>query len=183
MKKQFTSPSIEPKIAHVEKTKITMYESKYPKTKLGRTALRLFGGKPTDQYSYYLWALVKEPVHSINDAVEDNLGNIWRIINISSSKKYIYAECIRRDRMEIQKDSIETLEYMYSVVANAYPGEPFYLHFENPQFFREDAIYMTNNHQLKVLKDPFRRWYQLLWQWITFGKYKADYVIKVKLIR
>jgi hypothetical protein len=48
----------------------------------------------------------------------------------------------------------------------------FYLKFYEAYFKKGDII-SVDNTRLKILREPCKRWYKLLFQFISFGWYKA----------
>ncbi len=51
----------------------------------------------------------------------------------------------------------------------------------NSGHLRRYSILNTGKPYL-VLKRPRRKWYQLLWQGITFGRYKASWIYTIKAL-
>ena len=49
-------------------------------------------------------------------------------------------------------------------------------------FVKSDILLERENCYLEVLENPYRKWYKILFQFITFGLYKAPWQYKVKLI-
>jgi len=49
----------------------------------------------------------------------------------------------------------------------------FHLEFDKNYFKKGDIITVGKNVNLKVLREPGKRWYKLLFQFISFGWYKA----------
>lgn len=60
--------------------------------------------------------------------------------------------------------------------------DTFYLKFEQNWFHKGDILTCDNNVKLKVLEDPHKKWWKRLFQFITFGLYKAPIEYKCKLI-
>ncbi len=49
-------------------------------------------------------------------------------------------------------------------------------------FVKSDILLQRENCYLEVLEKPYRKWYKVLFQFITFGFYKAPWQYQVKLI-
>ena len=59
----------------------------------------------------------------------------------------------------------------------------FYLDLDSNLFDKGDIIDIgNNNYQAKVLETPHKKWYKQLFQFITFGWYKAPTQYKCKII-
>ena len=59
----------------------------------------------------------------------------------------------------------------------------FYLDLDSNWFNKGDIIDIgNNNYQAKVLETPHKKWYKQLFQFITFGWYKAPTQYKCKII-
>ena len=60
--------------------------------------------------------------------------------------------------------------------------DTFYLNFENNYFYKNDIITVGKNVKLKVLETPHKKWWKQLFQFVTFGLYKAPTQYKCKII-
>ena len=59
-------------------------------------------------------------------------------------------------------------------------GVPFLLEIDSDWYKPESLLLVPiQGYVLKVLSNPKRRWYQVLLQWVSFGKYKAPYIYLV----
>lgn len=71
---------------------------------------------------------------------------------------------------------------------NNFPGikgipYQFIVKFENKWFYENDILlYSELGRNMKVLSNPRRKWYEVLFQYLTFGIYKAGYYYKVQII-
>ncbi len=61
-------------------------------------------------------------------------------------------------------------------------GDVFYLQFKDNYFYKGDILTCGKNVQLKVLETPHKKWWKQLFQFITFGLYKAPIQYKCKVI-
>jgi hypothetical protein len=52
--------------------------------------------------------------------------------------------------------------------------------FYNDWFYTGDILEIEKGVKVRVIKDPYKKWWKLLLQWITFGFYRAPYQYKVK---
>ena len=59
----------------------------------------------------------------------------------------------------------------------------FYVQIEDKWFNPKDVLTSGDNHKIQVLESPYRRWYKVLFQWITFGLYKAPYQYNCKIVK
>ena len=57
-----------------------------------------------------------------------------------------------------------------------------FIRFDNIIFNAKGILPTSNSAKLKVLTDPKRKWYKVLFQYITFGLYKAPIQYKVKVV-
>ncbi len=58
----------------------------------------------------------------------------------------------------------------------------FIIKFDSDYFDKGVILVNQYNQKLEVLEKPHRRWYKVLYQYLTFGLYKAPYEYKVKVI-
>ena len=58
----------------------------------------------------------------------------------------------------------------------------FYLQFEKNYFHKGDVVTCGKNVKLKLLEDPHKKWWKQLFQYISFGIYKAPIYYKCKVI-
>jgi hypothetical protein len=60
-------------------------------------------------------------------------------------------------------------------------GEAFVLIFEEGFIQKDQTLRMADGTTLIVLEDPNRKWYQLLWEILTWGWYKAPWHYRVAI--
>lgn len=58
-------------------------------------------------------------------------------------------------------------------------GTKFTLQF-NSNWFRQNDLISVGNVSLKVIEKPYRKWYQCLFEFLSFGLYKAPWYYKVE---
>ena len=62
-------------------------------------------------------------------------------------------------------------------------NKTFQLKFNNEYFIGQDIIdYPTVSYSAKIISKPTRKWYQVLFQYITFGIYHADYTYTLQIL-
>lgn len=59
--------------------------------------------------------------------------------------------------------------------------ETFYIVFAENHFSRKDII-SSGDVKMKVLETPHRKWWKVLFKYLTFGLYQPPYQYKVKII-
>ena len=61
-------------------------------------------------------------------------------------------------------------------------SDKFYIKFSENWFNKDDILYAHNGLRLKVLETPHKKWWKQLFQFVTFGLYKAPTQYKCKII-
>lgn len=62
-------------------------------------------------------------------------------------------------------------------------GTIFKIELQSDSFGKNDILVPEPGQFVKVLEKPYRIWYKLLWEKLTFGYYKSPYQYKVENIK
>ena len=61
-------------------------------------------------------------------------------------------------------------------------SKPFTIIMNEYNSLKKDWLYDSGDAKLQVLELPYQKWYSKLFQFLTFGYYKAGWHYKVKLV-
>lgn len=67
--------------------------------------------------------------------------------------------------------------------SNINQNSTFFIEFRRDFFQKDDTIFRQTEYVMEVLSVPKRKWYQVFFQYLSLGIYKAPYTYEVCLVK